>query len=166
MKITKIRDLQGAKSVQVSKKVFIVHGRNESIREQTARLVSKLGYEPIILHEQPNSGRTIIEKFEKNSQVVFSIVLLTGDDKGGLIDTDCSKYQARARQNVILELGFFLGSLGRENVCALYESGVEIPSDYQGVVFLPIDDSGAWKLSLAKEMKEAGLNIDLNKVLL
>lgn len=75
------------------------------------------------------------------------------------------KQKKRARQNVILELGFFLGKLGRKRVCALYEEGVEIPSDYDGVIFVPLDKNGAWHLSLAKELKAAGLSIDLNKAI-
>ena len=164
MKDLKIRDLQGARSVQISKKVFIVHGKDEAIREQSARLVTKLGYNPVILDEQATAGRTIIEKFERNSNVAFALAILTGDDKGGLNGGDVLTYRPRARQNVIFELGFFLGRLGREKVCALYQDGVEIPSDYQGIVFIPIDQAGAWKLALAKEMKEAGLSVDLNEV--
>lgn len=71
----------------------------------------------------------------------------------------------RARQNVILELGYFLGKLGREKVCALYEDGVEIPSDYQGVVFESLDKKGNWKFSVARELKEAGFDVDMNKIL-
>jgi predicted nucleotide-binding protein len=70
--------------------------------------------------------------------------------------------ELRARQNVILELGFFLGRIDRKRVCALSEDGVEIPSDYDGVLFIPLDSSGAWKLDLAKEIKASGLPVDLN----
>ena len=164
MSIKKINDLKGVKAVQVHTTVFIVHGRNEPIREKVARLVTSLNYKPVILHEQPSKGRTIIEKFEVNSDVAYAVVLLTGDDKGGVATDDPVSYRLRARQNVILELGFFLGRLGREKVCALYEDGVEIPSDYQGVVFVQLDDNDAWKLALAKEMKAAGLRIDMNKI--
>lgn len=160
-----LKNLQPSKAIDkqsASNRVFIVHGHNEAIRDKVARFVQRLDLEPIILHEQPNKGRTIIEKFIDHSDVSFAIVLLTADDKGGLNDADTSAYQTRARQNVILELGFFLGKLGRERVCALYESGVEIPSDYQGVLFISLDDADAWTLRLAKEMKTANLPIDLN----
>jgi hypothetical protein len=148
-----------------SKKVFIVHGHQEAIRESVARLLEKLDLEPVILHEQPNKGRTIIEKFVDFSDVAFSVVLLTGDDKGGKNDISPKEYSLRARQNVILELGFFLGRLGRERVCALYEEGVEIPSDYDGIIFIPLDKSGAWRLLLGRELRAAGLEVDLNKIL-
>lgn len=49
-------------------------------------------------------------------------------------------------------------------MCALYKGGVEIPSDIYGVLYVPMDAGGAWKYQLAKEMKQAGLDVDLNKI--
>ena len=144
-------------------RVFIVHGHDESIIQNCARFLEKLDLTITILREQPNKGRTIIEKFIDYSDVGFAVVLLTGDDRGGAIDTEYEDQQRRARQNVILELGFFLGTLGRERVCVLYQEGVEIPSDYDGVLYIPLDTRQAWKLDLAKEMKAAGLPVNLNK---
>ncbi|MCB9887056.1 MAG: nucleotide-binding protein [Planctomycetes bacterium] len=144
----------------LGKDVFLVHGRDESAREGVARFLERLVSNVIILHEQPNGGRTIIEKFEAYSDVAFAVVLLTPDDVGGLKGTDAQ--EPRARQNVILELGFFLGRLGRARVCALYVDGVQIPSDYDGVLFVALDAAGAWKMLLGREMKAAGLDIDMN----
>jgi len=148
-----------------SNRVFLVHGHNELAIHETARFLEKIDLEVIILREQPNSGRTIIEKFVDFSDVGFSVVLLTGDDRGGAQESPYDKQKKRPRQNVILELGFFLGKLGRKRVCALYEEGVEIPSDYDGVIFVPLDKNGAWHLPLARELKAAGLSIDLNKAI-
>jgi predicted nucleotide-binding protein len=139
----------------------VVHGWNEAAKEKVARFLEKIHLHPVILHEQPNRGRTIIEKFEDYSDVAFAVVLLTPDDMGGPENSSESQ-KPRARQNVILELGYFLGLLGRARVTALYEGKVEIPSDYSGVLFIPLDGAGAWKLELAKEMKVAGLVVDLN----
>lgn len=147
-----------------SKDIFIVHGRDEVTKESVERFIKKLGLNPIILHKQPNAGRTIIEKFEDYSNVGFAIVLLTPDDNGSSID-EPNGVKRRARQNVIFELGYFIGKVGRENVCALYKEGVEIPSDYQGVLYLPMDTNNGWQLSLAREIKQAGIEIDLNKVI-
>lgn len=147
-----------------TKKVFIVHGRDDTLKNAVARFLGRLGLEPIILHEQPNKGRTIIEKFIDHSDVGFAVVLLTPDDKGGLVDAPPEKLRARARQNVVMELGFFLGRLGRDRVAALYDSDVEMPSDYSGVLFLPYDDSGLWQFALAKEIRAAGVNVDLNRM--
>lgn len=154
-----------AKITGSTNSVFIVHGHDEVAKTNVARFVEKLGLRAVILHEQPNRGQTIIEKFEANaSGVGFAIVLLTPDDMAAPKNTP-NETSYRARQNVILELGYFCGTLGRDKVCVLYKEGVEIPSDYLGVVYTPFDNSDGWHLKLAKEMKEAGLNIDLNNAL-
>lgn len=146
-----------------SNAVFVVHGHDEAAKINVARFIEKLGLEAIILHEQANKGQTIIEKFESHAaNVGFAVVLLTPDDIGAPKDKQ-NDVQGRARQNVILELGYFCGALGRNRVCVLYKENVEIPSDYLGVVYTPLDDAGGWHLKLAKEMKEAGLDVDLNK---
>lgn len=146
------------------RKVFIVHGHDELMKQSTARFVTKLGLEPVILHEQPNGGRTIIEKFIDHSEVGFALVLLSGDDKGGQADHSSDSYQLRARQNVIFELGYFIGRLDRSRVVALHTRGVEIPSDYSGVIFVPFDKGGPWEIQVAKEMRAVGLKVDLNKL--
>jgi predicted nucleotide-binding protein len=145
--------------------VFIVHGHDSELRNAIARFLEKLRLNPIILHEQPNKGRTIIEKFTDHADVSFTVVLLTPDDRGGPVADPYKTQKLRARQNVIFELGFFLGKLGRNRVCALYQQGVEIPSDYAGVVFVPFDEAGAWRFSLARELKSAGFEIDMNRTL-
>lgn len=142
-------------------KVFIVHGHDKGAKEEMARFIEKLGLTAIILHEQVNEGRTIIEKIEKNSDVGFAVILYTACDFGG---GDKSNLQPRARQNVVFEHGYFIAKLGRNKVCALVEPDVEKPGDIDGVVYLPFDTSGGWKLSLAKELRSAGYEIDFNLV--
>lgn len=142
-------------------RIFIVHGHDNAVKFDVARFLDGLGLESIILHEKPNQGRTIIEKFEEYSDVGFAVVLLTADDQGGPINS--SNLQLRARQNVILELGYFLGKLGRKRVCALIDTGIDIPSDFSGVIYIPIDPEEGWKAKLAKELREAGYSVDLNK---
>lgn len=143
-------------------RVFLVHGHDEAVIHETARFLGKLMLDVKILREQPNSGRTIIEKFIDHSDVAYAVVLLTGDDRGGKANDKFEDQKLRARQNVILELGFFLGKLERKRVCVLYQDGVDIPSDYNGVLFIPLDKNGAWRFQLARELKVAGLNIDMN----
>lgn len=152
-----------AENQATNKKVFIVHGHNNEIKLDVARTLEKLGLTPIILHEQPNSGNTIIEKFEEHSDVGYAVVLLTDDDMGKAKNQE--NLNLRARQNVIMELGFFIGSLSRKRVCPLYTSGVELPSDMSGVVYTEIDKAGNWKIKLAKELKSAGYEIDVNKII-
>lgn len=148
------------------REVFIVHGRDEHMKEAVARLVSTLGLEPIILNEQVNLGRTIIQKFmDHANKVVYAIVLLTPDDVGRLASEEAGELKPRARQNVLMELGFFLGRLGPERVCAIRVGNVELPSDYSGVLFIPYDAAGAWRFQVAQEMHAAGIPVDMNKLL-
>lgn len=150
-------------SLPGNRQVFIVHGSDELLKQTVARFVTQLDLSPVILHEQPNKGKTIIEKIESYSNVDFAIVLLTPDDIAYPVN-DLSAAKPRARQNVILELGFFLGILGRERVCALYKSDVDIPSDYEGVIYIKVNENDDWRLKLAKEIKCAGIDINMNKV--
>ncbi len=145
-------------------RVFIVHGRDEAAKEAAARFIARLDLEPVILHEQPNAGRTIIEKLEGHLDVDFAVVLLSPDDVGGFAG-DPPPLRNRARQNVVLELGLFIGALGRGRVCALHKGDLELPSDFDGVVYVPMDDAGGWRLLLAREMKQAGMNVDLNRAI-
>lgn len=147
-----------------TKKVFIIHGRDNEAKEAVARFLERLDLEPVILHEQPNEGRTIIEKFEEHAQAAFAVVLLTPDDAGAL-ESEKDKLKPRARQNVIFEFGYFIGRLGRKRVCALTKGDLEMPSDYDGVLYVPLDADGAWRMRLVKELKAAGLNVDANLAL-
>ena len=151
-------------TAHVNSKVFIVHGHDEAAKQSAARLVERLGLTPIVLHEQANQGKTIIEKLEHNAEVGYAIVLLTSDDIGGKRTTDESDQQLspRARQNVVAELGYFVGKLGRNKVSVLHKDNVEVPSDFDGVVYTPMDSTEAWHLKLAKELRAAGYPIDLN----
>jgi predicted nucleotide-binding protein len=145
----------------MSRKVFVVHGHEEAARESVARFLERLDFDAIILHEQASRGRTVIEKVEAHSDVGFAVVLLTPDDVG------CVKGGTpapRARQNVVLELGYFVGRLGRTHVCALKRGEVEIPSDFDGVVYVDFDSPGAWKQALGRELA-AEFEIDWNKVM-
>jgi predicted nucleotide-binding protein len=145
-----------------SGKVFVVHGHDDAVREAVARFISKLDLIPVILHEQASQGRTIVEKLEHHGDVGYAVVLLTPDDVGG---TGPDHLHPRARQNVVLELGYFLGRLGRDRVCAVHRGELELPSDYMGVIYIPFDSSGGWRLHLAKELRAAGFSVDMNRAL-
>ena len=148
--------------IPLSNKIFIVHGHDNGAKSEVARFLEKIGFEAIILHEQANQGKTIIEKIDVYGNVGFAVVLLTPDDEG------CARGERpspRARQNVILELGYFIGRLGRDKVCALKKGDMEIPSDFMGVVWENMDQNGAWQQKLARELNAAGHNIDWNKVM-
>ena len=147
-----------------TREVFLIHGRDEGTRETVARFLRQLELEPVILAEQASRGRTIIEKFERHADASFAIALLTPDDAGSL-GSETDDPRPRARQNVVFELGYFIGRLGRAGVCALTKGEVDIPSDYSGVVYISLDDGGGWKLQLVKELKTAGFDVDANRAL-
>jgi predicted nucleotide-binding protein len=155
--------VEPALMMRSSKRIFIVHGHDGEARETVARFITAIGLEPVILHEQANRGRTVIEKVEANSDVGFAIVLLTPDDLGRA--KDAAELEPRARQNVLLELGYFIAKLGRDHVCALKRGTVEIPSDFAGVVWENMDANGGWKQRLGQELEAAGQAIDWNQVM-
>lgn len=141
-------------------KVFIVHGHDGELKQSVARVVEKQNIEAIILSEKGNKGRTIIEKFEDYSDVSGAICLFTADDLGKTKNDTIES--ARARQNVVLETGYFMGRLGRDRVVILADKGIEMPSDLSGVVYT---NTESWEFELLKELKVIGYKVDLNKLL-
>ncbi|MDA0738127.1 MAG: nucleotide-binding protein [Nitrospirae bacterium] len=144
-----------------TRSVFVVHGHDGELKEAVARFLERLKLKAIILDEEPNSGRTVIEKFEQNAEVDFAVILLTPDDEGYKAGKP-NEAKPRARQNVILELGYFIGRLWRKKICTLYKGDVELPSDFHGIVYEPVNSSDGWRLNLALELTQAGFDIDLN----
>jgi predicted nucleotide-binding protein len=143
-----------------ARKAFVVHGHDNEMKETVARFLEKIEIEPIILHEQANLGQTIIEKIASNADVPFTIVLLSPDDVGAAVN-DRDNLQPRARQNVVLELGYFLGK-SRSRVCALVRSRIELPSDIHGIVYVPFEGD-TWKIQIVRELKALGIDVDANK---
>jgi len=141
-------------------KVFIVHGHDNEVKQEIARYIEQIGLEAIILHEQANSGMTIIEKIEHYTEEAnFAIVLYTPCDKGrGALETKIPA-RDRARQNVVFEHGYLMAKIGRKNVCALVKGEIETPSDISGVVYTPLDTLGAWKNELIRELKSCGYKV-------
>lgn len=153
------------KTKKMGNKIFIVHGHDEEAKITIARMIEQLGFESIILHEQADDGNTIIEKLESYiSQASYAIVLYTECDIARTKGKSEEENKFRVRQNVVFEHGLFIGNLGRKNVCALVKGNVEIPSDINGIVYISMDSAGAWKLQLCKNMKSAGIDVDLNKL--
>ncbi|WP_372932229.1 TIR domain-containing protein [Shewanella putrefaciens] len=148
------------KQENMNPKIFIVHGHDELAKITVARFIEQIGLNPIILHEQASSSRTIIEKIESYGDVGFAIVLYTPCDVGAKIGEEPNP---RARQNVVFEHGYFIGRLGRSKVAALVKGKLETPNDISGVVYIDLDERGAWKMDVAKELKEAGYSVDLSR---
>jgi len=177
--------------VPLSDKVFIVHGKSAKPIQELKAMLREFGLKPIVLHEQPSGSRTIVEKLEKYSDVGYAFVILTPDDVGCLKERYLNLYNVclskrdeiknkqrekaefffhnvpemlinRARQNVILEFGFFMGILGRDRVCCLYSEGVELPSDIKGIVYVPFKKSvREAREMIVKELKAAGYEIKI-----
>lgn len=172
----------------LSKKVFVVHGKDRKSVQELKSILKELGLIPIVLHEQPSGSRTIVEKLEKYSDVGFAFIILTPDDVGTsaieyrkaqqkfikeLIEVlnkpkkEASKAEReefglnnRARQNVVLEFGFFIGLLGRDKVCCLYKGDLELPSDMHGIVYIPFGDSVTEAREvIERELKATGYEI-------
>jgi predicted nucleotide-binding protein len=144
---------------ELSDEIFVVHGRDEAAKEQVAAVIQRAGLTPIILHQQANEGKTIIEKFEKHGSAAgFAVIIATPDDVGGLAVAPPLQpvLKARARQNVIGEMFWFAGRLGREKVCTLVKGNIDMPSDVAGVGYTPMDDHGGWKAKLLQELSAAG----------
>ncbi len=145
--------------------IFLVHGHAKGVREEVARFLTKAGqHDVVILDEKANRGRTLMEKFEAHaSEAAYAVILLTGDDVGGPSQKEGPLFK-RARQNVVFELGFFFGRIGRNRVAVLYEHDVEKPSDIDGLVYIALDSAGAWKGSIVKELRAADLDFSLDRL--
>ncbi len=151
------------RSSKTDNRVFVVHGHDEGAKQTVARFLEQCGFVAVILHEQADGGRTIIEKIEQYADVVFAIVLYTPCDIGR--EKNEKRGTPRARQNVVFEHGYLIAKLGRERVCALVKQGVQTPGDIAGVVYKPMDSAGAWKTEILREMKSAGVVVDASKLL-
>lgn len=145
-----------------SKTVFLVHGRNTTWNKKIESFLGGLGLATIVLEDQENLGATIIEKLETNANVHTAVVLATADDVGCLErEKDTLGLKPRTRQNVLIELGYFFGKMGRGRVCLLFDPAIDIPSDLSGIVFtqISISDGHVWKKSLRRELLAMGMQI-------
>lgn len=179
-----------AKTRDIKRKdVFIVHGISHKPMKELKMMLYDFGLNPIVLHEQPSSSKTIIEKLENHSNVSYAFVVLTPDDLGCIrneynismrqflrLAEDGRKtkltnekfmeimkmMKKRARQNVVLEFGYFVGLLGRDRVCCLHNGDVELPSDMHGMVYIPfIDSVEEVRYMIIKELTAAGFEIKI-----
>lgn len=151
--------------MDLSNKVFIVHGRDDKSKNELEILLRDMGLEPVVLHRQVDGGMTIIEKFEANADVGYAFVILTPDEvaylasEEGVPDVDRKK-ERRARPNVIWEFGYFVGRLGRKRTCCLYNGDVVLPSDLSGLIYKrfhsSIEELG-WPIQ--KELKAIGYKL-------
>lgn len=140
-------------------KVFVSHGHDDNATAAVQKFIEDGGARAIVLKEQLNPGQAILSAFKEHANVQFAIILVTPDDVGA---KNGMPLRPRARQNVIFELGFFLAKLGEDKVVALYKDDgepIEWPSNYEGVLYRRME--GEWKIQLAKDLKKAGIALDL-----
>jgi predicted nucleotide-binding protein len=145
-----------------NKKVFVVHGRDEVAKTSLEVFLHEIGLEPVVLHRQADVGMTVIEKFEKHSDVGYAFILLTPDEVAYLSSEEdkpdaIREKEKRARPNVIFEFGYFVGKLGRSRVCCLYTGDVALPSDVSGMIYKRYDRSiEEVAYSVIKDLKASG----------
>lgn len=144
------------KAADAEGEIFIVHGHDHGLRNELYIFLQEVtGKKPVILDFQASGGKTLIEKFESKAlKASVAVVLLTPDDVGAAKGS--SDLQPRARQNVVFEMGYFVGSLDRSRVITIND-GVEAPSDIAGLVYIP--KSGNWYEKLRRELIEAGVRL-------
>jgi predicted nucleotide-binding protein len=156
-----------SRSAALSNKVFVVHGHDQSLKTDVERFLHEVGLTPVVLHREADEGATIIEKFEKHSDVGFAFILLTPDEVSYTVDQiekpDLDKNtEFRARPNVIFEFGYFVGKLGRSRVCCLHKGDVVVPSDLSGLIYKKVEDSiDPQAYAIIKELKAAGYKISM-----
>ena len=160
LKIRGNEEIDNHKVNVIQDSVFIVHGHNEILKTKVQLLLQQQGIKGIILSEQTNGGKTIIEKFEEYSDVDAAIILMSSDDEGR--EKGEKELRERARQNVIFEAGFFMGKLERKKVIIIADTDIEIPSDLQGVVYT---NSNRWEIEVLGELKNMGFKVNANILL-
>jgi predicted nucleotide-binding protein len=143
--------------------VLIVHERNEPVERAVCQFIRKLGFELLLLHEEPQAQKATIEQLTQHPQISFAMLLIGGKD----IPAPGETGQAAAPetcQRSAFEMGYCCGRLGPNRVCVLHTGPLTGFHDEHGVLYIPIDPAEGWQLQLARHLKRSGIDIDLNKV--
>jgi predicted nucleotide-binding protein len=161
------RQTEEGQAKSATRDVFVVHGHDDAFKQTVTRVLHQLDLNPVILHEKPDQGKSIIEKHSDYADVSFAVALFTPDDLGEAKERvkAVEDLRDRAGQNVVFELGYFIGRLGRSNAVALVKGHIEFPSDYSGVIYIPVDEAGSWRFTLVRELRAAGFDVDANRLL-
>ena len=131
-----------------------------------------MGVHPIVLKDLEEAEESLLSRFFRvGGEARYAVVIVSPDDRGAsrvqfddaMIGEKALKF--RARQNVILELGFFYGKLGFQDVYVLMSEprekwpDFELPSDLGGAVFKRMDAAGKWKPLLKGAMNKRGFRL-------
>ncbi len=157
-------DNAGKAAERAKCRVFIAHGHAHEHLTTVKEFLRALDLDPIVMTEKARSGATVIEQLTALGDVDYAVILMTPDDMGGLASAPPETYRPRPRQNVLLELGYFVGRLGRQSVGVLTAPDLELPSNLHGVLHTKLDEGGRWRFDLTKELRAAGLPVDANSL--
>jgi predicted nucleotide-binding protein len=158
---------QAMSGSDVRRRVFVVCGTDNEMKQSVTNALTKLRLAPLVVCEEPSQGRTIVERFQEYTDVGFAVVLLSPDNSAYFKDEPPTKRKLRPRQDVIFELGFLLGKLGKSNVLVFFRecANFEIPTDFEGMKVAAFDDRDSWKLALIRELTNCGYNIEADRIL-
>jgi predicted nucleotide-binding protein len=151
----------------INRRVFVVCGQDSEMKQAVTNALAKLRLVPVVICEEPSQGRKIVEHFQEYNDVDFALVLLSPDDSVYVKDEPPTKRKLRPRQDVVFELGFLLGKLGKSNVLVLFReySNFEIPSDFEGIKVVAFDDRESWKLALIRQLTNCGYKVSADRIL-
>ena len=155
-------------SKNLSRRIIVVTGSDEEMNQALNVALTKLSIVPVVLCEEPSQGKKIVENFSRDyADIAFAVVSLFPDDFGYAKNEAATKRKLRPKQDVIFELGFLLGKLGKGNVLVFFRecANFEIPSDFEGIKLTAFDDRDSWKLALIRELSNRGLAVEGSRIL-
>ena len=166
--IKSITPSQSVKSTSdTRRRILVVCGKDDEMKQAITNALTKLWLVPVVMCEEPSQGRKIVERFQDYSDVSFAVVLLSPDESVFVKDEPPTKRKLRPRQDVVFELGFLLGKLGRGNVLVFQREcqNFDGPTDFEGMKVTAFDDRDSWKLALIRELTNCGYNVDVDRIL-
>jgi len=155
-------------SGNLGRRIIVVSGADDEMKQALTGALTKLSLIPLVMSEEPSQGKKIVENFSRDyADVAFAVVLLSPDDFAYAKNEAATKRKLRPQQDVVFELGFLLGKLGKGNVLVFFRecANFEIPTDFEGIKFTAFDDRDSWKLALIRELSNSGLAVDGDRIL-
>jgi predicted nucleotide-binding protein len=152
----------------LSRRIIVVCGADDEMKQALTEALTKLSLIPLVMCEEPSQGKKIVENFNRDyADVTFAVVLLSPDDFAYAKNEAATKRKLRPQQDVVFELGFLLGKLGKGNVLIFFREcqNFEIPTDFEGIKVTAFDDRDSWKLALIREVSNCGLAVDGDRIL-
>jgi predicted nucleotide-binding protein len=151
----------------IRRRIFVVCGTDDTMKQAVTEALVKLWLVPVVMCEEPSQGRKIVERFADYADVGFAVVLLSPDDSMYDKDESPTKRKLRPRQDVVFELGFLLGKLGKGNVLVFHRecANFEGPTGFEGIKSVAFDDRDSWKIALIRELNNCGYIVDADRIL-